>query len=84
MAGDKIQNGIVFGIAESVSAFLSGYLCVYVSDTAAYLSMAFLCFGANLLFYLNSDSTLLLFLIVFGIGAMLNIFYLIVETRVLP
>jgi predicted MFS family arabinose efflux permease len=86
--GNKIYKGIVFGLAEAVAALLSGYLCTYMKDSSAFLWMAALCFTSNVCFYLLADesvvATFLLFMSVFGMGAMLNIFYLMIEIRVPP
>jgi len=86
--GNKIYKGIVFGLAEAVAALLSGYLCTYMKDSSAYLLMAAICFVSNVCFYLLADesglATFLLFMSVFGMGAMLNIFYLMIEIRVPP
>ena len=90
LPGSKFQFGLIFGLAQSVAALSCGYICKYMSDKSAYVSMAAIALICYLAYYLLGEGTgglmaqISLFFSVFGLGAMVSLCYLLIELRVPP
>lgn len=90
LAGDKLVNGMLYGLAESAANFASGIFCRYATDKTVYnagCALCMVCYSA--LYFLGTSQGgplvfTIFFLQVFGLGAMFNVIYLLIELRVPP
>jgi hypothetical protein len=89
MEGDKMLAGMMFGLAESSSAIISGVVCKYMSDFKAFNMFMLIAFTAQLVYYWLCEgvtgsiaSLIAIYCIMLGIGSCINIIYLMIELRV--
>ena len=89
MEGEKMMAGMVFGLAESSSAMISGVVCKYISDFQAFNIFILIALIAQLVYYWLCEgitgsiaSLVAIYCIMLGTGSCINIIYLMIELRV--
>lgn len=88
LPGSKFKFGLIYGSANCLAALSVGYICKYLSDKTAYVSMVSNALIWYLVYYLLGEGTgglmaqMALFLSIFGLGAMTSLAYLLIELRV--
>lgn len=89
LPGDKMFAGMAFGLAESSSNLISGYICTKFKDQQVFTGFCLLIVFSMSFFYFvcggqsgSIASLISIFLTVLGCGSNINIIYLMIELRI--
>ena len=89
--GNKLINGIIYGVSEAIAAFTVGFVCKYAPDNFVFIGLTSMCLVSNVAyFFLGSGrdggaiAFIFYFLIVFSIGGMITTTMILIELRVPP
>ena len=89
LPGTKLFAGMMLGLGEAVSCIISGFVCRYVKDIHAFNFFTLMIGIAQLVYYWGCEgvsgsftSLCAIFFIILGVGACINIIYLMIELRV--
>ena len=88
--GNKLVNGMIYGVSQATASFLIGFVCKYAADNLIYISLASVCLVSNVGYYFidgtenGAISFLFYILIVFCIGGISTTVFILIELRVPP
>jgi len=89
--GNKLINGMIYGISEAIAAMSVGFICKFAPDNFVFIGLASMCFVSNVGYFFLGGSQgggavafIFYFFVVFSIGGMITTTMILIELRVPP
>ena len=88
--GNKLVNGMIYGVSEAIAAFSIGFVCKYAPDNFVFIGLTSVCMVSNMGYFFLGGSEggmiafIFYFFIVFSIGGMITTTMILIELRVPP
>ena len=88
--GNKLVNGMIYGVSEAIAAFVIGFVCKLAPDNFVFIGLTSVCIVSNIGYFSLGGSQggaiefLFYFFIVFSLGGMITTTMILIELRVPP